>query len=71
MCLSVNSKKCKRALNTPLPEDLPAVVLAESAPRHDLRDPVRSEEDVHEVVHRRLEGLVSRDLSLALQEALQ
>ena len=52
-------------------EDLPAVVLAEAAARHDPRHPLRPQEDLRVAQHRVMESLVARDLSLAFQEALK
>ena len=52
-------------------EDLPAVVVAQSAARHYPGHPLAGEEDRGEVDHGLLERLVTRDLRLSLEEALR
>ena len=51
-------------------EDLPAVVVAEAAARHHPGHSLRLEENLGEVDHGHLKGFVTRDLGLALEEAL-
>ena len=46
-------------------------MLAESSSSDQLSDPLALKEDVAVIGHGSLEGLVSRDLSLSLEEALE
>ena len=51
-------------------EDLPAVVVAEAPTSHHARHSLGLEENLREVDDGHLEGFVTRDLGLALEEAL-
>lgn len=54
-----------------IPEYFSAVVLTQGTSADDLADPLAADEDVSVMLHRRLEGLVGRDLRLAAEKALQ